>query len=69
MLSQFGVQGHLSGCTPVEMQDVLSTCQGGGSFSRYGVGIIVEVTRPTFRDLRSGTKVILFAVRMGALRI
>lgn len=69
LLARFGVHARLFDCTPRELQRVLSTCQGGGSFSKYGVGLIVEVTRHTFRDLRWGTRVIIFAVRMGPLRI
>jgi hypothetical protein len=43
----------------------ISTCRGVGTFAKYGVGAIIEVTHGALQQLRSGTQVILFAFRIG----
>ncbi len=63
LLAQFGVRPDKLACDQIPVQVPLSNCPGYGSFAGYGLGIILTVVHARFSDQRSGTQVVLFAVR------
>ena len=63
LLAKFGVQAKALDCSPDGIAAPATTCPGYGTFSRYGLGVILTVVHAGATKLRSGTQVVLFAVK------